>query len=85
MLAKKVDVTRNQIAQGAFQAAENKLRQHVAPKVDADFAGDPANDWLTDAEARIAIYSQVLYLLEDLAAFAPDWFFDQAGVKDGGG
>ncbi|MBI2570697.1 MAG: hypothetical protein HYV63_27150 [Candidatus Schekmanbacteria bacterium] len=85
VLAKKIAVARAQIAQGAFGAAENKLRQDVAPKVDGDFAGDPANDWLTDQAARIAIYCEVLYLVEDLAAFQQDWFFDQAGVKNGGG
>ncbi|MBI2569909.1 MAG: hypothetical protein HYV63_23130, partial [Candidatus Schekmanbacteria bacterium] len=85
VLAKKIEVARTQIAQGAFGAAENKLRQDVAPKVDGDFAGGVANDWLTDQAARIAIYCEVLYLVEDLAAFQQDWFFDQAGVKDGGG
>jgi len=63
---KKLDVILKKIQQGKFQAAVDKLRDDILPKIDGFSGGDPSDDWIVEQTAQIDLFTQVNNLIDAL-------------------
>jgi hypothetical protein len=71
-LTKKIGLVIEQIQQGAYEEALQKLEQDILAKLDGCAAGtspapDP-NDWIRDCSAQVQVYSLLLEAIDLLAS-----------------
>lgn len=67
-LINKLEAVRNQVGNGAFQGALNKLQNDILPKIDgcASSGSPDSDDWINNCTAQGQVYPLVVGLIQVL-------------------